>query len=359
MNQSGKVMRHELPIRSEAVMNPSSRRERRAGAGALWFGIPFFALVVSVHAADPEIAVSVNGRGSAVVFQGMPLLITGVFVSPGAADCSVAPVVLAAGQGPWTNAVTLEIRTVAGDAQSWPLHTAIAPSNSISLDCTNYAQIDWWLTPAETSLVSTGSYTISLVLNTTNAPLPEAWKGVAEAVPAEVNILNQPATLSEAEAENKYSQLALYQLFLNNGQGALDQIKQLLTLFPTNIAGLRIQSKALDSLGRTVEAYRACEQAIAEVFARNPDPQEPPMNLFRLRQELETTLLTPLALEYALTNQQVQLNWSGYPGLNYRLETSSDLSAWSLLTTNFTIVSNRFSFSVDLNRDRQFLRVAR
>jgi len=115
----------------------------------------------------------------------------------------------------------------------------------------------------------------------------------------------------------------------------------------------------LDSLGRTVEAYRACEQAIAEVYARNPNPQEPPVNLLELRRQLETTLLTPLAVEFTLTNQQVQLGWFGYPGLNYRLETSFDLSAWSVLSTNFTNVSNRFSFTVDLTRDWQFFRVAR
>ena len=348
---------HEQPQRSEASMKPSAWST--TSSDAFWFGVLFIALAVSADAAEPLVAVSVNGRGSSVVFRSMPLLVTGVFVSSDATDCSLPPVLLSAGSGPWTNAVTLEIRNAAGDVQSWPLHTAITPSNSIAMDCTTYARIDWWLTPSETSLLSTGSYTFDLVLNTTNSVLPGAWKGVIEAVTASLEIIDEPATLTEAQAENKYSQLALHHLFLGDGQTALNEIESLLTSFPTNITGLRIKSMVLDSLGRTVEASRACEQAIAEVYARNPNPQEPPVNLFQLRQQLESKLVTPIALEPTLTNEQVVLTWSGYPGLNYRLETSFDLSAWSLLTTNFTAVSNRYSFTVDLARDRQFFRVAR
>lgn len=353
-------MMYESPRTPKPKIGPSSRRDSaNVGRGAVWFGVLLFGLLVSAHSSEPRVAVSVNGRGASVVFRGTPVLITGVFVSAGGADCSAPPVLLAADTGPWTNAVTVEIRNAIGEVQSWPLHTAITPSNSITLDCGVYAQIDWWLTPAETSLLSTGSYTVGLVLNTTNAVQPGAWKGVLAALPANLEIIDEPATLMEAQAENKYSRLALYHFFLGNGPTALDQIESLLAGFPTNITGLRIKSMVLDSLGRTLEAYRVCEQALTEVYAINPDPQEPPVNLLELRSQLETTLLAPPALEWTLTNEQILLSWSGYPGLSYRLETSSDLSAWSLLTTNFTAVSNRFSFTVETSLSRQFFRVAR
>src|SRR5437867_1281861 len=198
-------MTHELPNESEPELELwSVRRGPGVGPGTLWFGALLFALVMSARGAEPEIAVSVNGRDSAVVFPGMPLLISAVFVSSGAADCSVPPVLLAAGSGPWTNAVTLEIRNAAGALQSWSLHTAITPSNSITLDCAAYAGIDWWLTPAETSLLSIDSYTIDLVLNTTDAVLPGAWRGVSKALPAQVTLMPESGPLSEAQAENKY-----------------------------------------------------------------------------------------------------------------------------------------------------------
>src|SRR2546422_2936795 len=211
MKQCRVLMTHELPNKSEPKPELLSvRRGRGVGPGTLWLGVLLFALVMSARAAEPEVAVSVNGRDSAEVFPGMPLLISAVFVSSGATDCSVPPVLLAAGSGPWTNAVTLEIRNAAGALQSWSLRTAITPSNSITLDCAVYARIDWWLTPAETSLLSTDSYTIELVLNTTNAVLPGAWRGVRKALPAQVSLMPEPGSLSEAQAENKYTQLGEY-----------------------------------------------------------------------------------------------------------------------------------------------------
>jgi hypothetical protein len=303
--------------------------------------------------------VSVNGSSSSVIFRGMPLLVSSVFVSAGAADCRVPPLLLSAGTGAWTNAVTLEIQDVTGKLQSWPFHTAITPSNSVALDCVRYAQIDWWLTPTETSLLATGSYSVGLVLNTTNAVELGAWKGMIRALAANVQIIDEPATLTEAQAENKYSQLASYHLFAGNGQTALHQIETLLAAFPTNITGLQTKALVLDSLGQATEAYRACEQAISQVYARNPTPQEPPVELLELQRQLQTTLVGLPVVECTLTNQQVQLSWSGFSGTNYRLETSVDLRTWSLLSTNFTILGNRYSFVVDVVRDRQFFRIAR
>src|SRR5207247_2015197 len=116
----------------------------------------------------------------------------------------------------------------------------------------------------QTLTLSTGKYTFAVTLNTSNVTVPGAWKGAVESVPAELNIRDEPPTLSETEAQNKYSQLALYKLFAGNAPPALDHVNQLLASFPTNIAGLRIKSMALDAVGRPVDAEASIEQAISE-----------------------------------------------------------------------------------------------
>jgi hypothetical protein len=352
-------MMHELPKR-KSVWKPSSRRDRHAGCPhAVWFAVLFVALAVSSKAAEPVVSVSVNGKGSSVVFPGMPLLISGVFVSSGAGDCGLPPVLLAAGQGPWTSAVTLEIRSAAGDLQTWPLHTLVTPSNSIALDCAVYAQIDWWLTPGETSLLSTGSYTIDLVLNTTNAVQPGAWKGIVEAVPAELSLVSEPAPLSEAQAENKYGQLGQYDLFVESPLDALNQVNQLLALYPTNLAGLRLKAEVLDRLGRAAEALAVCRESLAEFYRREPTPPEPPGNLMELRRRLEDELLAPMQLSIQLAGSLLTLRWSSVPNVLYEIQTSQDLRQWSAWARGLQATNTSYRFETNVSAARQFFRVVR
>ena len=152
--------------------------------------------------------------------------------------------------------------------------------------------------------------------------------------------------------------MALYELFLNNGAAALGHIDQLLGLFPTNITAMRIKSVVLDRLGRTAEALAVSEQALAEVYRRNPNLPEPPVNLLELQRQLEAKL-TPAVLAVVTANQQLSVSWFGHADLSYRLESSADLISWSPLTTNFVTVGHTFSSSIPLSAGRRFLRVVR
>ena len=316
-------------------------------------------LATRAAAANPEpiISVSVNDSRAAEVFRGMPMLVSTVLVHPSALDTNAAPILIAAAQGPWTNALRLDISDAAGNLQSWPFQITTITSNTTVLDSVHFAQFDRWLTPEQTLMLATGKHTLVATLNKSNVTVPGAWKGEVDSVLAEVNIRDEPATLSQIEAENKYSQLALYKLFAGNGPAALDHANQLLTLSSTNIAGLKIKSMALNALGRPMEAEASVEQAISETYARNPAPREPPTELFQMRRELQNTIFAPYALTYAAANHLLTLSWAGHTGLPYQLESSSDLVAWTLLSTNFTVSSNRYSFTVDLQDQRRFFRV--
>lgn len=317
------------------------------------------ALAVRAIAAIPEpiVSVSVNDSRGAEIFRGMPVLVSTVLTHPSALDTNATPILIVAALGPWTNALRLDISDAAGNPQSWPFQMATITSNATVLDGMHYAQFDRWLTPEQTLTLSTGKYTLVVTLNTSNVTVPGAWKGAVESVPAELNIRDEPATLSETEAENKYSQLALYKLFAGNAPAALDHVNQLLASFPTNISGLKIKSIVLNALGRPMEAEASVEQAISETYGRNPTPREPPTELLQIRRELQKRIFAPYALTYTPANRQLSLSWEGQTGLAYQLETSSNLATWSLLSTNFTTSSNRHSFTVDLLDQRRFFRV--
>lgn len=316
--------------------------------------------VLSVSGAppDPIVSVSVNDSRVSEIYRGMPMLVCVTVMHPSAFDSNAPPILLASPSGAWNLSLSVEVRDGQDVLQAWPFQTSLIPSNTISLDGMRFARIDQWLSPLQTSLLSTGQYYINVTLNTTNVTLPGAWRGLVESVPAEVTIADEPTPLSQAQTENKYSQLALYELFLSNGQAALVHINQLLALYPTNITGLRIKSMALDTLNRRGEAYVAVDQALAQAYARNPNRQEPPNNLLELQRQLEAKLI-PAVLALVRTNQDVSLSWFGHPDFSYRLEASADLVAWSLVATNFTAVDNILSFDVPPSANRRFFRVMR
>ena len=322
---------------------------------ALFAGFP------TGHAAlplpEPEVAVSVNDSRETEIFRGMPLLVSVTLLHPTPFEAA-APILIAGVTAPWTTAVQLDVNDEAGAGVSWPFHAMPTLSNTVVLNSTQFVQVHRWLTPQETLTLSPGKYFVTATLNTTNVTLPGAWNGFGESVPAEVALVNEPVTLSEAQAENKYSQLALYELFLNNGAAALNHINQLLGLFPTNITAMRIKSVVLDKLGRTAEALAVSEQALAEVYRRNPNLPEPPLNLLELQRQLEAKL-TPAVLAVVTANQQLSVSWFGHADLSYRLETSADLVNWSPLTTNFVTVGHTFSSTIPLSPGRRFLRVVR
>src|SRR5438445_5540018 len=323
---------------------------------------PLMLLTLSLRAADPPnleplISISVNDSGSAEIYRGMPLLVSVVLLHPLITDSAVSPILLASEPGPWTNAVKLSISNANGDSQTWPFHTTVNPSNTIVLDSSHYAQLDWWLAPEQTSLLSTGQYTAEVSLNTTNVTLPDAWNGVADSVPADLQILDEPASLSEAQAENKYGQLAQYYSFLGNNTLALDQLNLLLATYPTNITGLRLKSIVLDALGRTVEAYNSCQVALAEAYARNPNAMEPPLNLLLLQRQLMNKLFVPVRLTIQLASQFVTLQWNSIPDRLYELQTSQNLRDWAPLVSGLKAMDTNQVWQTNISGVKQFFRV--
>jgi hypothetical protein len=55
----------------------------------------------------------------------------------------------------------------------------------------------------------------------------------------------------------------------------------------------------------------------------------------------------------------MHLEWPGVPGQSYRLETSSNLSDWNVLSPNVLATNQNLSISNGTGKPREFFRVRR
>jgi hypothetical protein len=60
---------------------------------------------------------------------------------------------------------------------------------------------------------------------------------------------------------------------------------------------------------------------------------------------------------FVVTNQNATLKWESVTGLTYRVEISTNLTAWSVLASNLTATGTNFTFSTNLSGAANFLRV--
>src|SRR4051812_49185457 len=323
-------------------------------SGILLFGAQLLLQAQSI----PAIAISANNSGDAQIFRGMPLLVTVTIMSPTVGSADAAPLVIAATQGAWTNSVRMEILDAMGVSQAWPFNTRITPGPTITLNNVQSAGISRWLTPEQTFNLSTGTYSLAATLDTIAATLNGAWKGVVEATPANLTILDEPATLTEAQAENKYSELARYDLFRGDVAGGLDRINTLLAGYPTNLGGLRLKAEALKTAGKMAEAFEITTRAIESFYGRKHVLAEPPTQLIKLQQEIEQSFTEPVLRFNAEPGEKMKLDWIGDASFAYRLESSADFQSWTELSANFTVNSDQYSVLAPAANERGFFRLS-
>ena len=304
------------------------------------------------------VAASVNRSADLVFCRGWPLILEVVLAHPDALESNAVPLLISATAGPWFNALQVEVRDAQDQSLTWPFHPAPFTNETVPLTGDAGARMLWWLTPEDTAQLPVGDFTLATILNATNVTRPDAWTGRLAGVPVHLAITNEPATLTPVETEQKHRLLAEYALILGDRLQAQREIDALLTAYPTNVGGLTYDVYLKEATGLFDDAFRSVELALDQVALQSPDAPEPPTELLRKEAELAQIVGPPL-LEPARVNHEIALSWSGHPGLNYRLETSPDLTAWSLLATNFAVVSNRYSITVELAPARRFFRVAR
>ena len=138
-----------------------------------------FTLASRLHADDlePVLTASIDESVSVDLCAGWPLLLEIGMIHPEPFASNAPPLLIDPGNGPWSDAVAIEVTDPAGNLQNWPWTLFNVTSNQITLDGTNAGQLVYLLAPSDTALLAPTNYTIRALLNTTNSPNTNSWRG--------------------------------------------------------------------------------------------------------------------------------------------------------------------------------------
>ena len=229
----------------------------------------------------PLLEVAVNGGREAEVPRGWPLLLLVDLTHPdiAAPEAEVTPLPIAAAQGDWSNAIRVTVRNARGGAETWPLHLAQTPSQTLTLDTARQGQLLWYLAPEETARLAEGDYTLRATLDTTASTVPGGWRGHVRAVPVLVHVSAEPATLTAEQEAEKAEVLVAYALWRGDTTQALAHLDARLSRQPADYNALTLKADILVAAGRNEEALALYNQAIDAYLAQNPNAGEQPEGL--------------------------------------------------------------------------------
>ncbi len=240
--------------------------------------------------ARPNVGVRAN-QGGEELLRGTPLVIEVSVLHPRVGAEDATPLVIAAREGSWSNAVRVEIADERGALQSWPLRLASEISGPLTLDGGNGGLLLFTLAPEQTTGLAEGNYQIRARLVTSEAADTGAWKGEVAAVPVALRVAATPPQPTPEQQRAASLARAAYQLALGNAARAEAEIDELLQRDPTDRIGLLWKGDLLESAGHQDEALAVYEKALEAFWAANPDAEEPPAQLLARRDTLLRSLV--------------------------------------------------------------------
>jgi hypothetical protein len=273
-------------------------------------------------------AASLNHSGEPEVFRGWPMLLEVGLVHPDAGAADADDILIgAAGGGPWSDAVKVEIRDAQEALVNWPFQSTPPTNTVLRLTSDSPAKLYFWIAPQDTALLAPGEYQLDATLNTKEAVAAGVWKGETAATPVTVVLADEPATLTEDQFEEKQRLMANYYLLLQNFPEAKKQIDLLLATYSENIGGWSLLAAALADR-QPKAALDACNRALQIINEAAAPAKEPPEALLGLRSALEQQLGS-VQLSANISAGSLTLSWPVIAGVTIKLEKSTDLTAWS------------------------------
>jgi hypothetical protein len=255
------------------------------GAWLCFFSTGFVWGQTSSSTVSPEITITVNHTPEPQVIQGEPLVITALLSNPGIFSASVAVLQINPQNGSWANAVKLTITDSTGTTVPWPAQLVAAPAGALTLDGQQTGVLKWIVSAADSSNIAAGKYQVLAVIDTTASTGTTGWNGTATSDVAVVQV-NATNTPTQAQIEQKLISEAITDRLLGNNIQAITALDQLLVQNPTSVRALQLKGAVLTDMGQMQAALDATQQALDNVLAQDPNPQEPPKLLLRAASSL-------------------------------------------------------------------------
>jgi hypothetical protein len=212
----------------------------------------------------PVAYLSVNGRSTAEVPQGWPMVIRAAVFGGRDEPITFSP-----------DDVTLRVTDQNGAAVNWPMKRAIlgatsqpatGPVVTIMANDKSAGHVGWVV---DSKSIVTGGYHVEAKLKGV------AYRGV------EVTVVPAPAQMNEQQQATKFLAEGGAAIMSGDGDGALRQADERLKAKPTDLPALHLRADALAALGRKDEAIVAYGKALKQLYAENPKAPEPPTMLLR------------------------------------------------------------------------------
>jgi hypothetical protein len=324
-----------------------------------------FLLATSIQGAtniQPHLTLSVNQENNVTIFRGWPILIKLEILrsDSSAGTTNPEPFLIMPGPGGWTNSIRLKIkRNNDGSILSWPCELVGDPREPENISRNEGAEFGWWMHPAESVGLSLGDYQIAAELDTIDSI--DGWKGKTNSSTALVHIADEPAPLSAELNAEKLLLLAYYSFWNGNTNEAAGFVRDLVTQQPTNIAALSMSADLAEHAGNHQEALESRSRALQQFFLQNPDTEELPTALIRDHRASLAKVISPASVVLIVRRDgaELVLEWNAAPGVQYRLESSTDLRSWGTLRDGLSTAGSSIETRVPLTERMQFLRVGR
>src|SRR2546430_5088789 len=97
------------------------------------------------------VAASANQAKDLVLYRGWPLVLEVALIHPDAFDSNAVPILISGTNGPWFNALQVDVRNSLDQPQTWSFHAAPFTNQTIQLTSESGGRMLCWLTPAETA----------------------------------------------------------------------------------------------------------------------------------------------------------------------------------------------------------------
>ncbi len=245
------------------------------------------ALPLWPQATSVSVSADVNGRAEAVVWQGVPAVISAsVFLTEG----SAAKVALR--DGPWTAALRAAIYASDGQAVDLPLRLIETPAAFVQLRPAGRARAFWVLSGEQTAALPPGEYVLQLGIDTREISSDDGWQGTAASgsVSFTVVIAPEPSSLSEDDVVTKARFTAAYHALLGEWPTAVTTLEDALLQMPEQLTLLGDLAEALEGAGRLDDALARANESLALFALRNPDSDHPAFDLIRVRNRIRARI---------------------------------------------------------------------